>query len=188
MTHRRRWPLLAVLAPSVAALFSGAVSWAAGNPPPRSASAAATPAQPAAPSDADALRRTVAEQAGALRQLRSTLRRLEAQVDGLRAARTTPRPPAPRLQVRRPTEQPAAVRPAVPPHPVPRAAPRPTTPTPPQRPPRAVSRPAPGPAPKPSPKPAPRPAPKPAPKPAPEPAAPSPPPPPPPPPVDSTGS
>ena len=84
MTHRRRLPLLALLAPSVAALFSGTVGWAAGHPPVPSAAPAPGP-------DADQLRRIAAEQAGTLQRLRTTVRQLEAQVQDLRKEASTAR-------------------------------------------------------------------------------------------------
>ena len=190
MTHRRRWPLLALLAPSVAALFSGAVSWAAGSAP----AASAAPAPTAGP-DADELRRTVAEQAGTLKLLRATVRRLEAQVEGLRGA---PKPGPVRLHVRRPAavtdEQAGQGREprTAPSHPAPRSAPTaapptrrttaPTRRTPPRSTPTST-RPT-TPTTKPITKPTTKPTTKPAPRPAPVPTAPAPTPPP----VHSTGS
>lgn len=181
MTQRRRWPLLALLAPSVAALFSGTVGWAAGHPPVPGAAPASDP-------DADQLRRLVAEQASTVKRLRASVRQLVARVQYLRKEGSTAR-----LQVRRtPALEPA---PSTPSHPVPRAVQ--ATPAPPRRAPvpaparRSTPRSTPKATPKPAPtrpkatptarpKPAPKPAPQPAPPPAPPEATP--------PPVPSTGS
>jgi hypothetical protein len=190
MPHRRRWPVLALLAPSVAALFSGTVSWAVSSSPGPSGGASSG-------EDAAALRRTVEQQAGAVARLRATVRRLEAQAEDLRRTPAKNRPV--RVHLRQAgtagsspgTGTAATTRTTTTPAPG-MSTGRTSAPTVRTATPAPVRKPAPAPgttpAPRPAPQPAPRPAPTPAPKPAPKPAPTVPRPTPAPPPVPSTGS
>jgi hypothetical protein len=184
MPHRRRWPLLAVLAPAVTALFSATVSWAAGHGP-------ASPAAASSPDEAGgpAVRSPAAREAATVehaeekvadlarhRALRLHLRRTDRtppKADRLAAASAPTRPRA------------AAPRPSSPsPRPAGTSRPTPRTVQAPQPKPRPEVQPKPQPKPPPKPRPKPRPAPTqhPTPQPAPAPAPSGPPP------VPTTGS
>ncbi len=172
MPHRRRWPLVALLAPAVTALFSATVSWAAGSgpasaptaPSPEPVGGAGTVRLPAAPTGvAGGYVEEKAADAERHRAVRLHLRRTEQ--PNVR----TPSPPAearPTPKTARRATRPSP-RPAKTLTPAPRNAPT-------AAPPRREVKPAPKPRPKPQPPAKPKPAPTQPPTPAPAPAVPAP--------------